>query len=323
MPSTIVHSLCAEKALAISDANELRKMINRNRWAFIYGCQGPDFLFFYRAMPIYSQAKARKVQTLGSLLHHQKINEAFRFMIKRAQESHDETLISYLAGFLSHHAMDSQAHPYVYWRTHSLAGKVGFLHQQLEAQMERGVLDYFKLKTGDYVPARMMKHRRGRETEIARLMSDLVTEVYGRQLTPQQCATAMKDFRRLFTPFYDPSGRRQKAVAPLERLVKRPDQATALMTPVRYDDALDALNLRRDDWYHPVTREKYNTSVMQMFEAAVVESRQRFELLERLIKEGQTEQQLLEHIGNLGYDTGTAEGEMTFFALDQKGGVSA
>ncbi len=318
MPSTIVHSLCGEKALALCDAGQLRRIINRNRWAFIYGCQGPDFLFFYRAMPIYSQAKARKIQTLGSLLHHQKIEPAFRFMLEKARDSQDETVISYVAGFLSHHAMDAEAHPYVYWRTHSLAGKVGFLHQQLEAQMERGMLDYFDLKTDEYVPFRMMKHRKNATAGIAGLMSELVDKVYGRQLTAKQCATAMEDFRRLFKLFYDPSGRRSRAIAPLERMAGHPDQVTALMIPVRYDDRQDALNLRRDDWYHPVTREKHNTSVMQMFEAAVSESRQRFDLLEKLINERQGLEELLQRIGNRGYDTGTAEGEMTFFALDQK-----
>ena len=317
MPSLIAHSLCGEKALLQCDAGQLRKIINRHKRVFIYGCQGPDFLFFYRALPLFDQKKASQVQTLGTMLHFQKIDEAFRFLLQRIRENPDEESVSFLAGWLCHHALDARVHPYVYWRTHSLAGKVGYQHQQLESQMERGILDHFGLKTEEYVVWKMMKYHRGEMERPAQLVSDLINEVYGKDLSREVCLQAMRDFMTMARTLHDVSGRRFRTISALEKLAGHPGRATALMVPLKYDDTLDALNLRRDTWRHPVTGESCDAGVMQMFDQAGEESRQRFVLLESWLQCGEGIEELLQLIGNRGYDTGTAVGTMTFFAHDQ------
>ena len=187
----------------------------------------------------------------------------------------------------------------------------------LESQIERGILDHFGLKTDEYAVWKMMRYRRGEMDLPAQLVSDLVSEVYGKALSKQACLQAMADFRAVARVLRDNSGRRFRLISALEKKAGHPGRATAQMVPRKYDDSLDALNLRRDQWRHPVTGETADTGVMQMFAAAVEESRQSFVLLESWLQSSEGFDELLELIGNRGYDTGVSDGTMTLFAHDQ------
>ena len=55
---------------------------------------------------------------------------------------------------------------------------------------------------------------------------------------------------------------------------------------------------------------------MEMYDAAVQESRESFTLLEDfLLNEGDAEK-LLEHIGNRSYNSGIADGQLIYFAAN-------
>ncbi|MBO4538518.1 MAG: zinc dependent phospholipase C family protein, partial [Erysipelotrichaceae bacterium] len=228
MPSIIAHSLCGEKALLTCDADQLRRMINRQKWAFIYGCQGPDFLFFYHALPIYDQKRAGQVSRLATQMHEKKVNEAFRYMLDWLRKDPHDILVAYVAGWLSHHALDVQVHPYVYWRTGTPERHGDQDHQRLEAQIERGLLDYLDIDMKDYLPFRQMKHRSEKNARIAEMISGMLDEVYDFEFSVRECEEALQQFYRLEKMLSDPSGRKRRLIGACERLMGVPGKATAL-----------------------------------------------------------------------------------------------
>ena len=314
MPSTIAHSLCGEKALLTCDADQLRKIINRQKWAFIYGCQGPDFLFFYHAFPLYDQKKAGQVHRLGTQVHEQKVNEAFRYMLEWIRKDPHDVLVAYVAGWLSHHALDVQAHPYIYYRTGSPEKHAGEEHRRLEAQIERGLLDYLDLDMKEYLPHKQMKHTTVKLFRIAEMISGLFRDVYDFDLPVKECYVALQQFYSTQKLLADPRGRRYKLIAFLERLFGVPGRGTAMMVPAKYDDALDALNYRHDDWHHPSTGERISTGFMEMYDAAVEESRESLVLLEDFLLNEKDPDKLLEFVGNRSYNSGIADGQLVYFA---------
>ena len=314
MPSIFAHSLCGEKALLTCDADRLRRIINRQKWAFIFGCQGPDFLFFYHAFPTYDQKEAGQVHRLGTQVHEQKVNEAVSCLLQWIRKDPHDILVAYVAGWLSHHALDAEAHPYVYWRTGTPERHAGQDHQRMEAQIERGLLDYLDIDMKDYLPVKQMKHSTPKLYKIAEMIQGMLKDVYEFDLSLKKCYEALQQFYSLQKLLADPRGRRYKLVAAGERLLGAPGRGTALMVPVKYDDALDALNYRHDDWHHPVSGERMSSGFMEMYDAAVLQSRERLALLEDFLLDGADETAILRHVGERSYNSGVADEPLVYFA---------
>ena len=122
MPAYLTHRVAGERVLdsladTLSDAQ-----------AFFLGCQGPDMLFFRDFQPWRAPRKSLRI---GLRMHHERVREMFMAALDYARqydEADREELIAYIAGFITHYAIDKNTHPFVY----SKAGRNTGVHNKIE-----------------------------------------------------------------------------------------------------------------------------------------------------------------------------------------------
>ncbi|RKN84168.1 zinc dependent phospholipase C family protein [Paenibacillus ginsengarvi] len=91
-----------------------------------FGCQGPDFLFYHRFLPWQTR---RRMAAIGSAMHSSRCGPFLADMLDAVQGKPlraPETI--YALGFLTHHILDRNAHPYVFY----MSGFKKWNHQRFE-----------------------------------------------------------------------------------------------------------------------------------------------------------------------------------------------
>ncbi len=127
MPAYLTHRAAGERVF-----ESLKKAIIPIKEAFFLGCQGPDILFFRNYQP---WKNSKDSLPLGLAMHGQKTRELFAHALSflRGYDKQDrDELASYMAGFLTHYAVDKNAHPFVYGK----AGKDSNIHHATESMWD-------------------------------------------------------------------------------------------------------------------------------------------------------------------------------------------
>ncbi len=122
MPAFLTHRVAAERVLEAMRGGIVHKK------AFYLGCQGPDLLYFRNFQPWRS---ARESFMLGISMHGQHIRELMNSALeytRRYTGTDKDELISYIAGFVTHYAIDKNAHPFVYGKAGTNTG----MHHAIE-----------------------------------------------------------------------------------------------------------------------------------------------------------------------------------------------
>ena len=123
MPAYLTHRVAGERVLS-----KRKELCPAHEAAFFLGCQGPDIMFFHNYQP-WRPSKAG--MRLGIAMHSLRVRDLMRhaldFTAAYAGPDRDE-LISYIAGFVTHYAIDKNAHPFVYAK----AGDDGEMHHRIE-----------------------------------------------------------------------------------------------------------------------------------------------------------------------------------------------
>ena len=113
MPDIISHWLLGKRILNEPGFKELFHHIDKE--AFIWGCQGPDVLFFHRMMP-WQSGSLRKY---GSSVHSGNPSMLFNSLAKVCRYCSDRLdfnlILSYCIGFCSHYCYDRLVHPFVHY----------------------------------------------------------------------------------------------------------------------------------------------------------------------------------------------------------------
>lgn len=123
MPAFLTHRAAGERIL-----EKLEKGAIKHEKAYYLGCQGPDILYFRNYHP---WKAARESLMLGLAMHSEKIRallyNALEYARQYAKKDKDE-LVSYIAGFIAHYAIDKNAHSFVFGKS----GKDSSMHHAIE-----------------------------------------------------------------------------------------------------------------------------------------------------------------------------------------------
>ena len=125
MPSCYAHYRFGDHVIPALP-EQVRKIIEENRYLFDMGLQGPDFFFFYRL------GRNTPVKKLGHKFHYQTGAEFFGRICRELPNPTEEEL-AYLYGLLGHYCLDSRSHPMIW----SLAKEDSLLHNRMESEFER------------------------------------------------------------------------------------------------------------------------------------------------------------------------------------------
>lgn len=281
---------------------ELLKKMGRSDWlqseqdqrVLHLGCQGPDFLFYHNFWP---WTKDKRVIELGSRIHHEHCGP---FLIELARQVRGRKLtdqaVIYLIGFLTHHVLDRNMHPYIHYKS----GFKKWYHQRFEVILDTLTAKKFlgietwktpvwkEIYIGSDFPegvVPMLQQATDRWFPDHAISAGEWTDAYRQMIQAQKI-------------FHDPYGiKRILTFGQIEPMVYK-----------RTNPPLDYLNEGRKEWNDPTSlQEKHRHSFWDLWEQAMQDGERVIEAALRFFAEPQPDQSetsLIKAVGNLSYDTG-------------------
>ncbi|MBR0385409.1 MAG: hypothetical protein IJI05_02545, partial [Erysipelotrichaceae bacterium] len=218
----------------------------------------------------------------------------------------------------SHWAIDSACHPYIFYATDSLTQNVGNAHQLFEEQIDRGILEVNGLSVKDYQSRKLCRYPRELPVLVHEMMQPAFEKLSSLEISLQDVSESMKDFYDYQVLFHDPSGAKQRFVKFAEKFTDTGGLGESMFLPQKYDDKLDALNLRHEAWVHPCDRTMVShESFCDLADGAVRNHLQILEALDQYLYESGSENAVLDIVGNKSFETGMEPGiKRQYYRLD-------
>jgi hypothetical protein len=287
MPNIWTHMLFCEDMV---DALSKPEYIPRHSYILNLGAQGPDPFFYYNFWP---WIKDESIPNIGNLLHREKCGEFLMELIVSAKDSSSE-IQSYVFGFITHHILDRNAHPFVNY----FAGYEGNNHSKFEIIIDTLMMERYKnLKTWKTPVYKEILIKNTQRNEIANFLYQAIRKYFPevQESSPSFVKKAFKDMKLALLILYDPHGWKNK-------LMKKVISAFSHQPITSHKDYL---NLEHKMWYHPATKKPNTKSFIDLYEQARIEGT---EIMRRVIdywyNNGTTKEDLEELIGDISYDTG-------------------
>ncbi len=299
MPDIYAHILCAEGALDRLPL-EVTSIIKEYMAPYRLGAQGPDFFFYYNAEPWNDDEGFSKI---GGRVHTESIDEFFITAADYIKEGKDslpkETLnlyISYLAGFLTHYALDSTAHPYIYYTSGINAGNN---HKYLEGSIDTLLMLYY----GSRNSGKLIKQTQKNKVKIAEFISYLLSKVFDLKIPKHKIAKSFDDISKIISMLYDPNHLKKPIISKLDKKLSLKGKVISAITPTKLIKGVDYLNLKKKTWYNPSDDSiQSNESFLELHEKAKILSAELIKSMYTYVSGEPSE--FPKNIGNKSYDTG-------------------
>lgn len=254
------------------------------------GAQGPDPFFYHRFWPWMKEGKAQKI---GLALHETKCGP-FLLDLIHTTKTMDNQVKAYVFGFITHHILDRNTHPYI----HYYAGYEENKHQKLEIIIDTLMLHKFNnLKTWKTPVYKEIDVGRKLDKQIVHLLYQIINKHYPElKATPFYIQKSYKDMKLALKILSDPYGWKNRLFPSLISSYSH--------QPV--ENEKDYLNEKKNTWYHPATREPSNKNFIELYQQAKAEGVKILSTVHRYWKEQHDElyHELALQIGNISYDTG-------------------
>jgi hypothetical protein len=295
MPSGYLHKRCAEEAarragLAI-DAPE----------AYLLGSQGPDPLFLLGIFPL--GLKSRPLG-YGQMVHRRRTGAFLLALLRQGREG-GAVARGFALGFLTHYALDTTVHPYVY--AHSVA-RDGRYHSRIHMRLEKQWDTLYLHRDGGRGTSVTMPDMAEAEAiwpEIAAIWERATAQVFPGEAIPEALALkALQDAARANRLTHSPRGVKYALVWAAERLMGKPGLATAQMAP-RFLPRHDFVNAQHRPWRNPAAPDvERSEGLAELWEAALSRAQALLEAGNQYLSGNMEEADMARILGNLGYGTG-------------------
>ncbi len=265
MPACLTHTYFA-KAVALS----LGETGLENTPEYIWGAQGPDFLFCHRYFP---WMKGRSLKEYGSRLHSEvKPSVTFSAMREFLSRHRDPGYQAYVTGFVCHYALDSTAHPYVNALAAELAAQrpwetVSTMHGEVEASLDAIIL---RRETG-MLPSQvnvkqMFPKNESAQRRIAKLYQAVLLSACGEDVPEGELLRATNDAHFVFSLLNDRTGLKRQLFQRVEK--GKPSLVTSHIVPITEEDGVDFANIQHSPWGDPPSKQSFFDLFDQAIELA-------------------------------------------------------
>ncbi|WP_419872100.1 zinc dependent phospholipase C family protein [Candidatus Pristimantibacillus sp. PTI5] len=261
MPNVWAHFIFGQLVLEKLGESALLQL-EEHKTMFNMGCQGPDFLFYHRFFP---WQRSLALNRLGTEMHNRHCGPVLVEMLdsvigrKVCPKSPDPSIL-YALGFVLHHILDRNLHPYVF----SKSGFRKWDHQRFEIMMDTLIakalwgVETWKTAVWKYV------NTKGAFPPPILDAFESIAATYYAELAPlirrEDWNQANRDFTAAQRLFHDPIGvRRKLTFGQIEPFVFK-------KLPLPFD----VLNLEEKPWLDPVNGTAYHReSVWTLWETAL------------------------------------------------------
>lgn len=280
MPDAWTHILCAEDAIKNISDRKYRDIIINNKEIYKFGAQGPDPLLYCK---LYNPHKREFVKKLSQVLHTAKTSEFLIFLIESLRRSDKEEfakLFAYVAGFITHYALDTLAHPFIYYfggvydPKYPYTRKYDIYHKRLEVII--GTIELKNRLGKDAYNTPLYK-----QIEIEKGLPECINELFYRgfwhihkiKVEVDIMENCYKGMREILKYLMDESGIKNEILSTMEKVLCKSFKAKASIYPRYIDETLDYLNEDHNKWNHPCDlNEIYYKDFEEIYEEAVENS---------------------------------------------------
>lgn len=284
MPAAITHYLFAKKVEDL--LKKQRPDILLNEDAFIWGTQGPDFLFFhYRPL----RKKGIPLRKYGLAMHYSHVctivERMLNFTGRQAKE--DQPLfLSYIMGFVCHYALDSAAHPFIryaqdafqkspHWK-HKKKLPEGIVHAHIESTLDIITLRREKEQLPGELPLKTVTPKNSKLYHaIAELYEQLIEELFGCKESVDILEQSVRNMRLCMKLLNDSTGYKRAFFRLLENIVRSGPVLTSYIRPQTEDDDWDYANVCEAPWVNldeQEPRPEHTESFFEIFDRAANEA---------------------------------------------------
>ena len=310
MPGLITHYICGEAIIKELPKN-IQDILLNSRQLYNIGCQGPDMFFYY--LPGLVKKNFRK---LGVDMHKTHVRAFFANMLdiqETASEEESLMVFSYLCGYLSHYTLDSNAHPYVYYKSgFQVEGdKTPRLRYSVRHRSFETAIDVLMLKImsgekpADKKLWQLIKADKTHALVVADALSGAINGAYHRDISSKEVFNAIRYMVYLTRLLQSKRGRRKKLMELAEDLTIGEHIVSSVIHMQEVDDSVDYLNLKKQPWFMPWDGEnEINHSFGEMYNQAVAEGVKMIKQNYKFLKGSITKEKLLNEIGNRSLASG-------------------
>lgn len=300
------------------DADALKSTIEKYSSEFIIGAQGPDIWLYHSSLPWSNSEMCRITDEIGNIVHAERVNDFFASCLNTIRsnpyEEQQLAMISYVAGHLCHWALDSTAHPFIYYRTNGSTDETKYWHCRYEAMIDNYMMDPLKEEKRDCFPIKkLLNHDSLCEIAIQNLYYNALKEVWDIEIRDKYTHDALKDFKSVLS-YTSKKGFLYGLVYVYETLTNNNWQFTSHFITGEKDDTRDILNLNHQIWFHPCdSSEVHHEDFLELVEASIDKAVTALELFSDALGNGEDEA-FLKFIDNRNYETGLSHSEkMKYF----------
>ncbi len=266
MPSLKTHYFFATQ-LYNKDQSSL-PFLKDNYDVVILSAQGPDPLMFYGYVPWRKRKQAKTIRDLASTLHKDKalILHKFKTFFSYANQQNEtdrNILLAAIYGELTHYFLDSNLHPYVFYKTgyHETIDPVAYFfdHGRFESMIDSELERVYKI----HIPSNKIVACDAKKVAIISKMYATCSPLLERT-TYSQAVSDMKTIERLLLDDHN----RKKRI--MEMVGLSHHQAHAL-SHYRYKpktDTIDYLNEQHTRWLFPDSGKESTSSILDLMDQA-------------------------------------------------------
>lgn len=259
MPYLYAHALHGLSAQALFE-KPLFDITSAHADAFLLGLYGPDVYFGDRLPP---PLFAKHQKQLANDLHGLDAGVLFQKLF--ALTYRDDRAFSYAIGFLCHFVLDSTLHPYIESRAR------GGDHTRYEMRQDlliRKRADDARL----FVPPTAL-YRTDTALRLADTLHTLLFKELFARNTDGVYRRSYKKWQRVQQLVYDPTGRKRKLLARLDRASGHEGRLSGFLLTIDPDDARDLFNEAHEPWCAPWDIHSVSTeSYFDLFDSAVLDA---------------------------------------------------
>lgn len=320
MPNIITHILFTDDVYEKLDDPKYDFLESRLQLMEVGG-NGPDFLFFQNYNPT-SFMKKTPLRKIGNEVHSHSINDFYASAVASIQKEKDpeirQDMMTYTCGHLCHWALDSIAHPYVFYRTGCCTGKSSWWHHRFESLIDAIML---KVKNdctiSDFKAYETCEVSLEQARAIARIYVPAIRNVYKVDVLPHQILESLNDWCFVEKLFYDKTGTKFKISHSFEKVLRTESMISGFFVPDEPEDPFDTINLLHKEWVHPCDDTiKSTESFFDLYDRAMLRAVEAIQLFYEACQDPDALQPFLDYLGDRSYDTGLSESkEMKFFDL--------
>jgi hypothetical protein len=273
MPNVITHGLLAKETLRQLPVSVVKDAIAKYPQAYLFGSNGPDFLFYYNVWPWLSQKENHRVGEFGEMMHRSKINDFTDAMVTKAMELTGKAkaiFTSFVAGYLTHWSLDTIAHPFVFYRTGKIAGKTKYWHFRFESMLDSlMVKEVYKEDLSKYPTRNFMKLSSEEKQVIASGVSETFTSVYQEEMKVSEALKCMNHAYGVLKFLFDSDTRWFPWVQKFESKKGILWKYSSHMVIGELDTEFDVLNVNHSLWRNPTDPlSEHTESFIELFDQA-------------------------------------------------------